>query len=228
MLSITDNMSSEYFDLFIEFMRECTSYFIVQANRTRLNKILKSLFQLVDTTGCGLLTRRRVISLLDEFTKTQASPAMKTHFKNPMEFPMLDPLLKFENKLATKQSREDQGDYVEVASVINEAKQELPDVDSAAAAAADDSAPTAEVAQPAAAAVEVNEAKAEDEEDMEGGDETVRLPGELGDDAANQITAKSELAAHFAVSDAEDEDEDNYVPVKSVISKENELCKLIF
>lgn len=223
MLAITDNMSSEYFDLFIEFMRECTSYFVVQANRTRLNKILKSLFQLVDTTGCGLLTRRRVISLLDEFAKTQAPSAMKALLKNPMEFPMLDPLLKFENKLAAKQSKEDKGDYVEVASVINEAKQDLPDVD--LPAAADEGAPTAETAQPAGAEVE---AKADDEEDIDAGDDSDRLPGELGDDAANQITAKSELAPHFAVSDAEeDEDEDNYVPVKSVISKENELCKFV-
>ncbi len=65
-----------------------------------------------------------------------------------------------------------------------------------------------------------------DLEDIDGAD-TDRLPGGLGDDGV-QITAKSEMGAPFTLSDAEDEDSDAYVPVKTVILKENELCKFWF
>ena len=118
-------MSSEYFDLFIEFMSECTSYQVVQANRTRLNKILRTLFQLVDSTGTGLLTRRRVVTLLAEFARAQAAPGVKAQLRNPLEWPMLDPCIKFEDKLAAKERTE-----VGENEAEHEARsQELPDAE---------------------------------------------------------------------------------------------------
>lgn len=101
MVAVTDNLTSEFFDIFIDFMFECSNYFVSLANRTKLNKILKRLFQLVDSTDTGLLTRRRLIRLLDEFLKNQSMPEIKDEFRDPMEWPILDPVIKYENKLDT-------------------------------------------------------------------------------------------------------------------------------
>lgn len=49
MNSFTDNMSSEYFDLFVEFIEQCGLYYTSYANRITLNRILAKLFNLMDT-----------------------------------------------------------------------------------------------------------------------------------------------------------------------------------
>ena len=76
-------------------MHECSSYVIVKANRTRMNKILKRLFQLVDSTGTGFLTRQRVLQLLEEFSRSRAGPEMREFLRSVASWPVLEPFLKF-------------------------------------------------------------------------------------------------------------------------------------
>ena len=51
MNAFTDSLKSEYFDLFIEFIQQCASYYVNLSNRTILNRILIKLFNLMDTTN---------------------------------------------------------------------------------------------------------------------------------------------------------------------------------
>ena len=72
----------------------------------------------------GLLTRRRIISVLEEFEQARATPETKPFIRNPLECkyelppesdqknfynfytiqgPLLDPYIKFENKLDVTQ-----------------------------------------------------------------------------------------------------------------------------
>lgn len=50
MNAFTENMTSEYFDLFIEFIEQCALYYVQLANRVTLNRLLVKLFHLIDIT----------------------------------------------------------------------------------------------------------------------------------------------------------------------------------
>ena len=50
MNAFTENLKSEYFDLFAEFIEQCAVYYVDLANRTIFNRILFRLFHLLDTT----------------------------------------------------------------------------------------------------------------------------------------------------------------------------------
>ena len=51
MIALSEHLSSEFFDMLLEFFKECATYFVQLANKTRLNKILIRLFGLVDSTN---------------------------------------------------------------------------------------------------------------------------------------------------------------------------------
>ncbi len=51
MNAISESMSSEFFDMFIEFLNECVNQYVNMANRARLNKILRRLFGMIETTN---------------------------------------------------------------------------------------------------------------------------------------------------------------------------------
>ena len=51
MIAVTEDFSSELFDFFIEFMEECAIYFVTLANLNKLNKILKRVFKIIDTSN---------------------------------------------------------------------------------------------------------------------------------------------------------------------------------
>jgi hypothetical protein len=55
MNAFTENLKSEYFDLFVEFIEQCAVYYVELANRTTLNRLLFRLFQLMDTTKVKIL-----------------------------------------------------------------------------------------------------------------------------------------------------------------------------
>jgi hypothetical protein len=50
MLSVSDNFKSDIFNLFIEYFEECAIYFVYLANMNSLERILKQLINLIDST----------------------------------------------------------------------------------------------------------------------------------------------------------------------------------
>ena len=51
MLNVSNHFASDIFNLFIEFFENCVVYFVRLANSNTLNRILKKLFKLIDTTN---------------------------------------------------------------------------------------------------------------------------------------------------------------------------------
>jgi hypothetical protein len=48
---LTDGLSSDAFDYFVEYFEQCSIYFIQLANSTNLNRILRFVFKLIDSTN---------------------------------------------------------------------------------------------------------------------------------------------------------------------------------
>jgi len=199
-------LASEFFDMFVEFMAECAAYFVVRANRTRLNKILRRLFQLVDSTHTGLLTRHRVVQLLDEFASRRAGPEVREHLASTGSWPLVDPCLKFEKG-------EWSGEEATVSEGEEMVKATGDEVEGEVAAGAVDEGEEA-----------VKEVVGVEEktgvEDVENVGDELRAEAEGKMDGGS--VSKSEVKKSV---DDEEDDVDASVPVKTVISKDNELCK---
>ena len=121
MNAFTENLKSEYFDLFVEFIEQCAVYYVDLANRTVFSRILLKLFEIMDTTKVnfkndlttsslcnfqfkffqktGFLIRRRLIPIFDAFEKNGLTSSKSNELRSPTDWPLLDPFIKFENKL---------------------------------------------------------------------------------------------------------------------------------
>ncbi len=174
-------------------MAECAAYFVVRANRARLNKILTRLFQLVDSTRTGLLTRRRVVQLLDEFASRRAAAEVRENLAGTGSWPLLDPCLKFER-----------GEWSgeEAAAGVREGEEMEGEV--------------------AAVAVDGGEEAVKEVvgvEEKTGVEEVENVGEELRAEAVGKVDGEVRKGVD------EEEDVDASVPMKTVISKDNELCK---
>ncbi|RNA10512.1 EF-hand calcium-binding domain-containing 5 [Brachionus plicatilis] len=95
LLFITEDMESKYFENFSDFIEQCSIYFVNLANMNNFRTILHNLLIMLDSTSTGYLSRRRIIKLLKDFREKDANLSVK----DPLEWPILDPFIKFENKL---------------------------------------------------------------------------------------------------------------------------------
>ena len=52
---LTDGLSSDVFDYFVDYFEQCSIYFIQLANNTSLNRILRYVFKLIDATNVSII-----------------------------------------------------------------------------------------------------------------------------------------------------------------------------
>ncbi|CAF0711900.1 unnamed protein product [Brachionus calyciflorus] len=95
LLFVTEDLENQEFDFFSDFIEQCSIYFVNLANTNKFSNILHNLTIMLDSTNTGLLSRRRIIKLLKDFKEKD----LEVSVRNPLEWPVIDPFIKFENKL---------------------------------------------------------------------------------------------------------------------------------
>lgn len=77
---MTEHLSSDIFDFFVEYVDKCANYLVYRANETRFKSILRALFNIIDTTKTGYLNRRRLVELLQTFKQKRATHELRDPF----------------------------------------------------------------------------------------------------------------------------------------------------
>ncbi len=214
LLAVSEHLSSELFDIFVEFLTECAAYFVVKANRKRLNKILKCLFQLVDSTNTGFLTRQRVFQLLNEFVNKKANAGVREQLSSTENWPLIDPCLKFEKGVLNSE-----GENTNLASEEETMGEET--TEPVVSEVID-----GEGEKEAVATEEVDEGVKELVDGKVGGEDGEIVSDEVKTDVEGKVDVeRSETKKSVEMTLSVNAETEENLPVKAVISKENELCK---